>query len=143
MNALLQWLASEAWAQVVEALLHTLWIGGLAVAGLFLILRKKTDPVVRYRWCVGALFAVVLGGVVAWAVLQYEPAIKHSTTVADTTSIAPAANQVTAPVPVADTVSLTKPIPATPPGRWTSWLALIWLGGVGAMLARAAWLVAE
>ena len=35
MNLLLQSLASEEWTYVVKALLHTLWLGGLAAGGLY------------------------------------------------------------------------------------------------------------
>ena len=98
MNLLLQSLASEEWAYVVKALLHTLWIGGLAAGGLCFALRGKTDPVARYRWCVGALFAVVLGGIVAWAVLQQRPTVGHpSSAVTPTVVAAPASGAAASP----------------------------------------------
>ena len=143
MNLLLQWLASEQWASVVQALLHTLWLGGLAAGGLYLILRGKTEPGTRYRWCVGALAAVVLGGIVAWAVLQPHPTAGHPANATTTTVAAPptAGVAVTAP-DVAEAVR-PEPLAGAHPGRWTPWLALVWLGGAAVMLARAGSLVVE
>jgi beta-lactamase regulating signal transducer with metallopeptidase domain len=144
MNLIVQSLASAQWGYVVKALLHTLWLGALAAGGLYLILRGKTDPATRYRWCVGALVVVVMGGIVAWAMLQGQPAAAHSsgnaTPVAAPATILAGGETVSTPmVPAAATPG---PSEAAPPGKWTPWLALVWLGGVAAMLARAGSLVA-
>ncbi len=137
MNPLLQTLASDEWAMIVKALLHTFWIGALAAAGLGFVLRGKPDPASRYRWCVGALLSVVLGGVVAWAVLQQRPTVIHESVPQHL------------PVPVAAaqaheafSAGAMEQQPEVSQWRWTSLLALIWLGGMAAMLGRAGSLVA-
>ena len=143
MNALLHSLASEEWTYVVSALLHTLWLGGLAAGGLYFMFRSNADPVARYRWCVSALLAVVVGGIVAWAVMARRPNPHQPIPVAATPAvIAPAAGEgsVAASPPVALPTPAT--IDTSRPERWTPWLALIWLGGLVAMLVRASSLVA-
>ena len=140
MNLLLQSLASEEWAYVVKALLHTLWLGGLAAGGLFFVLRGKSEPVTRHRWCVGALLAVVLGGIVAWAMMLPQPAVGHPSSAM--TPTAPISSHRLDATP-ADSAAVTAgPVDVARPGQWTPWLALVWLGGVAAMLARAGSLVA-
>ncbi len=74
MNGLMQWLASDAWARVVQALLHTLWVGALLAFGLSAVLRRAANPFVRYRACVLALTGVLFGGLIVWAWLETEPA---------------------------------------------------------------------
>jgi beta-lactamase regulating signal transducer with metallopeptidase domain len=137
MSPLLQGLASESWATLVKALLHTLWMGGAAAAGLYFVLRRKTDPVLRYRCCVASLLAIVLGGIVAWAVLQAKPPVVHESI------------QWHAPVPTtvpemyeAFTAGKFEAQSTSLWWRWTPWLALVWLGGMAAMLVRAGSLVA-
>lgn len=144
MNPLLHSLASEEWAYVVNALLHTLWLGALVAGGLYFVLRGKTDPVTRYRWCVGALLAVVLGGIVAWAVLARRPNLPHpvAVTVAPA-AVAPAAGRGSFASTSPDAVASPLPMDAPRSGRWTPWIALLWLGGLAAMLARAGSLVAK
>ncbi len=142
MNLLLQSLASEQWACVVKALLHTLWLGGLAAGGLYWVLRGKTDPGRRYRWCVGALLAVVLGGMVAWAVLQGRPIGQSSSATSAAAVKAPTAGVVASSPNVAAALA-PEPAERTPQGRWTPWIALVWLGGAAVMLGRAGWLVVE
>jgi beta-lactamase regulating signal transducer with metallopeptidase domain len=143
MNLLLQSLASEEWAYVVKALLHTLWLGGLAAGGLYFVIRGRTDPVTRYRWCVGALLAVVFGGMVAWAVLERRPTVIHLSSAAIPAEVAaPAAGRPASSPTVSATVTPGL-AGLTPPGRWTPWLALAWLGGAAVMLARAGSLVME
>ncbi len=141
MNLLLQSLASEQWVYLVKALLHTLWLGGLAAAGLYFILRGKIDPMMRYRWCVGALLAVVMGGIVAWAVLQQQPAASHPTSATTPIAVAAPAGSAIAPSPVNTAPVTPEPMDEAQTWRWTPWLALVWLGGMAAMLARAGSLV--
>ena len=137
MNLLLQSLASEEWTFVVKALLHTLWLGGLAAGGLYFVLRRETEPVTRYRWCVGTLLAVVLGGIVAWAVLQGRPVIGHPSGPPRAVAMTAQAGGAAPSAPMVSGAETTGPIAVTPPLRWTPWLALAWLGGAAAMLARA------
>jgi beta-lactamase regulating signal transducer with metallopeptidase domain len=141
MNSLLQSLASEEWACVVKALLHTLWLGGLAAGGLFFVLRGKSEPVTRHRCCVAALFAVVLGGIAAWAVLQQRPIADHPSS--EMTSTAPISSHRLDATPVDSAAVRAGPVEVAQPGRWTPWLAMVWLGGAAVMLGRAGWLVVE
>ena len=167
MNPLLQSLASPAWSHLVQALLHTLWLGGLAAGGLYFVLRGKIDPGTRYRWCVGALLAVALGGMVAWAVLQQRPAagpppaaatpaaaeaapavLMVAASEVNSTPLTPIRNPPSAPSSVALAEEEIRPPSPSYGGQairnsaWTPWLALLWLGGAAAMLARAGSLLA-
>ncbi len=145
MNLLLQTLASEQWGFVVKALLHTLWLGGLIAGGLYFVLRGKIDPVRRYRWCVGSLLAVVFGGIVAWALLQRPPRVDPASVAATPAPavVAAQAGEAVAPAPGVPAAVRPGPITLTPRVRWTPWLALVWLAGAAAMLARAGSLVVE
>jgi beta-lactamase regulating signal transducer with metallopeptidase domain len=142
MNLLLHSLASEEWTHLVTALLHTLWLGGLAAGGLYFVLRVKVDPVKRYRWCAGALLAVVLGGIVAWAIVQRRPTAGLQPSATTAVAKAEPAGGAAAASPVVSAVPTPAPAAAVPPARWTPWLALGWLGGAAAMLARLGSVVA-
>jgi beta-lactamase regulating signal transducer with metallopeptidase domain len=143
MSLLLQSLASEEWDHVIKALLHTLWLGGLAAGGLYFVLRGKVDPVARYRWCVGALLAVVLGGIVAWAALQQRPAAVQPSSAGTPTKVAAPPSGAVASSPTDAAAMTAEPMAVAEQWRWTPWLALIWLGGMAAMLARTGSLVAR
>jgi beta-lactamase regulating signal transducer with metallopeptidase domain/uncharacterized GH25 family protein len=142
-NPILQSLASEEWAYVVKALLHTLWLGGLAASGLYFVLRGKTNPVTRYRWCVGVLLGVVLGGIAAWAVLQRQTAAGHPSGAGVLSAVEVRNRPAVASFPMDLAPMMPGPMAGTRPRRWTLWLALVWLGGAAAMLARAGSLVVE
>ena len=142
MNLLLRSLASEEWTHLVKALLHTLWMGGLAAGGLYLVLRVKMDPVKRYRCCAGALLAVVLGGIVAWAILQRRPTIGPPSSGTSAVAVAEPAGGVPNASPVVSAAPTPAPASVTPLARWTPWLALVWLGGAAVMLARLGSVVA-
>ena len=144
MNLIVQSLASEQWGYVVKGLLHTLWLGGLAAGILYFILRRQTDPSARYRWCVGALAAVVMGGIVAWAMLPRRPAVLPSSGAATSGVVAEKilAGGEAASTPTAFAAVTPRPSDVVRSARWTPWLALVWLGGVATMLARAGSLVA-
>jgi beta-lactamase regulating signal transducer with metallopeptidase domain len=134
---ILQWLASPEWAQVVKALLHTLWQAALVAAVLGLVLRHLANPATRYRCSLAALIGVLAAGLISWAVLNR-------------------ASNAGAPLPVRTPNSLSMPTevghlgepsvvvianasrtpPKLAPPRWTAWLALVWLAGAGLMLAR-------
>ena len=66
MNGLLEMFAGDGWAHVVQALLHTLWIGAVLAVGLAGVLRVAVRPHLRYRWCFGAMLGILVGGMVAW-----------------------------------------------------------------------------
>jgi beta-lactamase regulating signal transducer with metallopeptidase domain len=135
-------LGSPEWANLVKALLHTLW-QGMVLAGLLgLALRGAVNPVIRYRCALGALGGVVLAGLVTWGLLS-RPLPR-----ADVTAPIPAP-AVTAPVPAMApsdlppvVVNFQMPPPKPPEANWLAWLALFWLAGTVAMLGRAGWQVA-
>jgi beta-lactamase regulating signal transducer with metallopeptidase domain/type II secretory pathway component GspD/PulD (secretin) len=135
----LQWFTSPEWANVVKALLHTLWQGAIVAVLLGLALRRLENPVARYRCSLTALGCVVLAGLVTWAVLN-RPV---SSPVA--TAPAPAASpmvETTLPTDEAPLVVHSPPAKteAAGPG-WTAWLALAWLAGATLMIGRAGWQV--
>jgi beta-lactamase regulating signal transducer with metallopeptidase domain/uncharacterized GH25 family protein len=143
-NPIWQTLASQEWAAVVKALLHTLWIGAACAVAVYFILRKLSSPRVRYATCVAALLVVVFGGVVAWALSGNNPTVVHrqivvgGTAVTERTSsdlLQPTVQTATAAPPP----TVTRMIPV----GWTPWVALVWLGGAAVMLLRSGWLVAK
>ena len=73
MNSILYWFATPEWTQVVEALLHSLWQGALVAGVMALLLRKLTDPVLRYRASLVALATVVAAGILTWALINNSP----------------------------------------------------------------------
>ena len=146
MNTLMAWLSSEDWVHIVKALLHTLWLGAFAVAVLALILRGITDPAIRYRAALCALFFVVIGGLVAWAVMEQGTLFAGESSVPPPRPLLNASAQVQ-PQPVAGgTIFVGKqPLPihqATSRPPWIAYLALVWLVGTGAMFLRAGWQLA-
>ncbi|UCE49556.1 MAG: hypothetical protein JSW47_05310, partial [Phycisphaerales bacterium] len=77
MNRLITFMNSGACANLVTALLHSLW-QAVAMAGLLMLfLRSKAakDSNVRYAVALAALTAILLCGLFTWAVLEYEPAV--------------------------------------------------------------------
>ncbi len=132
---ILQWLAAPEWARLVEALLHTLWQGAILAVGLGLMLRRVHEPVWRYRFSLVALGAVMLSGLITWAVLMHPAASPGSA--------APAADTaaVIAPTPSSDQPTLIVQAAALAPQaartNWTAWLAFVWLLGAAVMLGRA------
>jgi len=143
MNLLWQALASEEWVCLIKALLHTLWLGGLAAGGLYLALRSASDPAVRYRCCVSALLGVVLGGIVVWALLQQGPVTVRATNGASSTAVTAPAEKPAASALVNIPTSSSMPMMETRPWRWTPWLALVWLAGALVMVTRACSLVVK
>jgi len=154
MNTLMQWLGSEAWAHLMQALLHTLWIGALLALGLYAALRRMVNPFRRYRACVGALAALLFGGLAVWAWLQTGPTPENSggtplqLSGEMAASARPGSYRVAAalPAPSAARQPSTsaseprQPRAGTLPARFRQclpFLALAWLLGLAAMLARA------
>ncbi len=148
-HAVLQWLASESWSEIVQALLHSLWEGAIVAVVLFLILRRTVNPVTRHRCCLLAMAAVLLMGLCTWAALDSRRAV-HRQTVAATTPVASPTPKTGVPaIDAGAKVTLTPmevgksgattPAPPTAPAReWVAWLASVWLAGLALMLARAA-----
>lgn len=134
MNTLLHWLTSPEWTQLVKALLHSLWQGALIAAGLALLLRRITNPTMRYRLALAGLGVVVLSAIVTWGVLRAPKApTLASTPIVD----APVATQPETTGPVETIVVEASWTSAKPQVQWTAWLALLWLIGTSAMLGRA------
>jgi beta-lactamase regulating signal transducer with metallopeptidase domain/type II secretory pathway component GspD/PulD (secretin)/uncharacterized GH25 family protein len=137
---ILQWLTSPAWANVVKALLHTLWQGAAGAVLLGFALRRLNHPVARYRCALAALGGVLLAGIVTWAVLNRPLPQSISTAPAPQTQPASVPlTQNTLP-PLLVHFPPAEPKPAALP--WSAWLALLWLAGATAMIFRAGFQVA-
>jgi beta-lactamase regulating signal transducer with metallopeptidase domain len=140
MNPLLHWLNAPEWTQLVAALLHSLWQAALLAILLAVLLRRLTQPRLRYYASLGTLGTLVLASILTWAVLT---APKTNAPVAP----APLATESTVAPIFAPTLSLDSPdiviafgtpiSPAPPTVPWTAWLALVWMLGALAMLFRA------
>ena len=137
----LQWFTSPEWANVVKALLHTLWQGAVIAVLLGLALRRMDSPVARYRSSLAALAGVLIAGIVTWAVLNRPVSVPTSN------APAPAVAAVVEPSVQTDAASLVVHFPPSQPKAvaglgWTAWLALVWLAGATVMIGRAGFQVA-
>lgn len=148
MNVIVETFASEGWSHVIQALLHTLWIGGVATLGLFVALRFTVRPEVRYRWCVVAMTLVFLGGLVTWGVLQEKAsrrATQEAITIKGLSSVS-FSNDVMVVTQAPDSAAVVSTAGSedaiSSPIFWTPWLALLWLVGSALMLVRSALCVA-
>ncbi len=148
-HAVLQWLASESWSEIVQALLHSLWEGAIVAAVLFLILRRAVNPVTRHHCCLLAMAAVLLMGLCTWAVLDSQRTVHPPATIPVASVASPTAMTGTPANAAGPNVTLTPmevgksgatmPAVTSPPAReWVAWLASVWLAGLALMLARAA-----
>ncbi len=144
MNRLIEILDSDLCANLVAALLHSLW-QAVAIAGLLLIfLRSKVarDSGVRYAAALIALTVILLCGLFTWAVLEYEPA-----TTAEASSVAFPGKQVVSTTEqvqtgqrnprVAETVGPKDASDGSARSNWRAWALCAWLAGVTIMLLRA------
>ncbi len=138
---ILQWLASPEWANLIKALLHTLWQGAIIAVLLGFALRRLDNSAARYRCSLAALGGVLLAGLVTWAVLNRP--LPMSVSAAPVSSLAPPA---IAPLPANDlppqVVNFSRPEPKPAPLPWSSWLALVWLAGATVMIFRGGFQVA-
>jgi beta-lactamase regulating signal transducer with metallopeptidase domain/type II secretory pathway component GspD/PulD (secretin) len=137
----LQWLASPEWANVVKALLHTLWQGAIIAVVLGFTLRRIENPISRYRSSLAALAGILLAGLVTWAWLNRPAPLTNFSEPAPVaqTEAAPALKKNDAP-PI---IVQAKPLAPKPVELgWTAWLALVWLAGTSVMIARAGFQVA-
>ena len=138
---ILQWLASPEWANIIKALLHTLWQGAAIAVLLGFALRRLGNPAARYRCSLAALGGVLLAGMVTWAVLN-RPLPQPIPTVP-----APQTQPASAPLPNSNTlpplvVNFSPPEPKAIVPTWSAWLALVWLAGATAMIFRGGFQVA-
>ncbi len=137
---ILQWLTSPAWANVVEALLHTLWQGAVIALLLGFALRRLNNPVARYRFSLAALGGLLLAGLVTWSVLNRPLPQKNSNSPVLQSQ---PANVVMANgnlPPLVVNSPLLEPKPVAMP--WSAWLAMFWLTGATVMIFRAGFQVA-
>ncbi len=135
-----QWLTSPECANIVKALLHTLWQGAAAAVLLSFGLRRMENPVARYRCSLAALGGVLLAGLVTWAVLN-RPA-PPSISAKPAPSI-PTISPPTEPNQLPPLVVHFSPVEPKPmPLPWSAWLALGWLAGATGMIFRGGFKVA-
>lgn len=144
MNRLIILLESDSCANLLTALLHSLW-QGVAIAGILLLfLRSKAakDSNVRYVASLAALTAIVLCALFTWAVLEYEPAASGQAssvaalperTVSDTISIE---NSQNGNFVKAETFEAEEPPSGVGRSNWRIWAICTWLIGVTCMLLR-------
>ncbi len=136
-------LQGEFFRNLLLALAHTLWQGAAVAAVLFAYLRRTPAAAVERRYAAGviALAAIVLGGLLTWSILSYEPTAP-SPEPADSPG---APGKVAANAGHADRAEVTPPAIHTASTReaaqvsnaWRLWLTTGWLAGVVVMLARA------
>ena len=150
MNHLIALLDSDICANLVTALLHSLW-QAVAIAGLLLLfMRSKAakDSNVRYATALTALTAILLCGLFTWAVLEYEPAASGQAP-----SLASWAEETvftTAPVETGAEHGLVRAETFGPENfsdgsvrsNWRVWAICVWLAGVAIMLLRAVYTAA-
>jgi beta-lactamase regulating signal transducer with metallopeptidase domain len=148
---------TDAWAQLPMSLLHTLWLGAVAVLIAWAVLRRRSAqrPELRYGVCLAALGFVVAGWLAVWAGLVYfdagstppshelfamggPSASADPTDRSDSASVA-GSEQVSTPGPNAPSVQDPAARHAALP--WRTWLANAWLAGVAVMVARTILLV--
>ena len=75
MSGLLDLVSGRFAADLVCALLHTLW-QALVIAGLLYVFLKRTasgNANLRYGAGVASMVLIVICGLVTWAVLEFEP----------------------------------------------------------------------
>lgn len=151
MNTLATVLQSDVCQTLLIALMHTLWQALLIAGALWLLLRtrRKNSPRLRYNVAVCAMLAILLSGLITWAVLNHEPAVTRSEPVAASSSssadssadhadsVAPrrGSSAVAAATDNADSV----PRDAF---NWRMLALVLWFTGAALMLCRAAYMVA-
>ena len=149
MNRLIELLDSDACANLLTALLHSLW-QALAIAGLLLLFLRSTaakNSNVRYTAALTALVVILLCGLFTWAILEYEspaatedPTITHSAkSTVSTTS--PAGSSEKNALTGAETFEPENLSDGSARSNWRIWAIGVWLIGVAVMLLRAVYIV--
>ena len=142
MNALFSLLGSELCRNLVTALAHTLWLGALVACLLYAYLRTTPAEATnkRYWATVISLIAIVLGGLLAWSVLNYEPQIPRQAAgqaAMDAPRAKSASKDTQATEPAAqEKITTARTTPPTESVDWHLWAAGAWLVGVTLMLLR-------
>jgi beta-lactamase regulating signal transducer with metallopeptidase domain len=138
---LLTFLSTATWTHLVAALLHTLWIGLLCAVAAAVALRSQPAdrPRLRQSACIAGLLATLLGGCIAWSILE-----QGSATAPRSAPSAVAARPVAENEPFTPSLppGLSRPIQTVEPAAThpaihaSTWIAFGWLLGVAAMLTR-------
>jgi beta-lactamase regulating signal transducer with metallopeptidase domain/uncharacterized GH25 family protein len=140
MEHLLALLETPACQHLVAALLHTLWQGAIIAALLFGLLRQLTAKQAKQRYvcALAALCLVVLGGLVTWSILNYEPT-QASVTQAVASSDGQTVQAATGST-FHDSPDKTSPplLPSPERQPWQTWALGTWLMGSILMLIRMA-----
>lgn len=148
MNRLIALLDSEVCANLLTALLHSLW-QAVAIAGLLLLFLRSNaakNPNVRYTAALTALTATLLFGLFTWAVLQYEPpATPEVPFIASSTEETAFSTVPVGPSEKNAQTGAKAFEPEVPSGgsarfNWRTWVIGAWLIGVAAMLLRAVYI---
>ncbi|MHC4743579.1 MAG: M56 family metallopeptidase, partial [Planctomycetota bacterium] len=150
MNALVNFLSIPLLAELVVALLHTLWQGCVIAAVLFVFLKAKAakNANLRYAAAVVSLILIVICGLVTWSIAGYqpppaaeqiaEPTKPDSIAAGDSTK----AEQSVAPTIVAERQPSARveseDAAAT---NWQAWAMCVWLAGVVVMVGRIFYMV--
>lgn len=119
---------------LVPALLHTLWIGLIAAAGLFLALQAipSRRAKLRYALSIAALMSLFLGGLVVWE-LPEKPAPQ-------TARVTQPSHIETAPVVTSQPQFKAKPRATVEQkqshANWRQWLGIAWMAGAAISLFR-------
>mgnify|MGYP006285181743 CR=1 FL=1 len=156
MNELVSWVASEACRNLVAALMHTLWQGGLIAMALYAYLRATTAQAAnrRYLASIMAMGSIVLCGLLTWSILNYEPTATAPIAVEERASHTSATRERVEPETTEGPRSAAaknrqsafagqRKITAggksatAPSGSWQIWAAMVWIVGTVAMLLRA------
>ncbi|MHC4297319.1 MAG: M56 family metallopeptidase [Planctomycetota bacterium] len=144
MNGLIALLETDSCANLLTALLHSLW-QAVTIAGVLLIfLRRKAakEPDMRYAASLVALAAIVLCTMLTWSLLEYEaPAseqVSHAATIhahSATTAGAAESGRHAGAVKAA-TLAPPEPVTSAAAPNWHIWAMCIWLIGVLCMTLR-------
>ena len=125
------------WRQLVFALLHTLWQGGLIALATAAVLRclPAKHQGARYLLSLTAQFGALVAGLVTWAALGYEP----QRPVEKGPALGTVGAGVVFEAGAAVTVGPTGEVFGSPGApSWVPVVAVGWLAGVALMMARAA-----
>jgi len=144
MSYLMDFLVGEFAANLVVALLHSLWQGAIIAAVLYLLLRRRGVTKLRYAACVLAMGAIVICWLVTLAVLNYEPIVdERIDTIAQPVAVARTVSASGPAIESRDTITRSPADFRNTPehNRWTVWAICGWFGGVVFMLSRAVWIL--
>lgn len=140
MKAVLEWLTSPGWEQVVKALLHSLWQAGALAVFLALTFRRCASPAWRYRCALGSLATILFSTLITWAVSNQGWNNSANISPIPTSLAVTGGNKEHSPRAGESIILITEPRRQTASAEaanWAAWLALLWVTGAALMLARA------